>query len=383
MAKQYSLGIDYGTNSCRSLLVDLSDGTEVGSTVFPYPSGEMGILLDPRDPHVARQNPQDYLDGLETVIQGALEQAKINVPGFDPAEVVGIGIDTTGSTPIPVNEDGTPLGLLPEFVDNLNAMVWLWKDHTAHAEAEEITRLAHVMRPNIIAKCGGIYSSEWWWSKILRLRRADPAVFEAAFSFVEHCDWIPAVLAGDTNPLTLKRSVCAAGHKAMFSDEWGGLPDKEFLANLDPALAELRDRLFSTAHTADTQAGTLCPEWAEKLGLSEGIAIAVGAFDAHMGAVGAGIKEGTLAKILGTSTCDLMIAPTDKPLADIPGVCGIVNGSVTPASTALRLARVRSGIFSSGSSITSSPTAMERPSVRNSRTWKKPWPVKNPVPPAC
>lgn len=330
MAKQYSLGIDYGTNSCRSLLVDLSDGTEVGSTVFPYPSGEMGILLDPRDPHVARQNPQDYLDGLETVIQGALEQAKINVPGFDPAEVVGIGIDTTGSTPIPVNEDGTPLGLLPEFVDNLNAMVWLWKDHTAHAEAEEITRLAHVMRPNIIAKCGGIYSSEWWWSKILRLRRADPAVFEAAFSFVEHCDWIPAVLAGDTNPLTLKRSVCAAGHKAMFSDEWGGLPDKEFLANLDPALAELRDRLFSTAHTADTQAGTLCPEWAEKLGLSEGIAIAVGAFDAHMGAVGAGIKEGTLAKILGTSTCDLMIAPTDKPLADIPGVCGIVNGSVTP-----------------------------------------------------
>ena len=310
--------------------MDLSDGTEVGSTVFPYPSGEMGILLDPRDPHVARQNPQDYLDGLETVIQGALEQAKINVPGFDPAEVVGIGIDTTGSTPIPVNEDGTPLGLLPEFVDNLNAMVWLWKDHTAHAEAEEITRLAHVMRPNIIAKCGGIYSSEWWWSKILRLRRADPAVFEAAFSFVEHCDWIPAVLAGDTNPLTLKRSVCAAGHKAMFSDEWGGLPDKEFLANLDPALAELRDRLFSTAHTADTQAGTLCPEWAEKLGLSEGIAIAVGAFDAHMGAVGAGIKEGTLAKILGTSTCDLMIAPTDKPLADIPGVCGIVNGSVTP-----------------------------------------------------
>ncbi len=330
MAKQYSLGIDYGTNSCRSLLVDLSDGTEVGSTVFPYPSGEMGILLDPRDPHVARQNPQDYLDGLETVIQGALEQAKIHVPGFDPAEVVGIGIDTTGSTPIPVNEDGTPLGLLPEFVDNLNAMVWLWKDHTAHAEAEEITRLAHVMRPNIIAKCGGIYSSEWWWSKILRLRRADPAVFEAAFSFVEHCDWIPAVLAGDTNPLTLKRSVCAAGHKAMFSDEWGGLPDKEFLANLDPALAELRDRLFSTAHTADTQAGNLCAEWAEKLGLSEGIAIAVGAFDAHMGAVGAGIKEGTLAKILGTSTCDLMIAPTDKPLADIPGVCGIVNGSVTP-----------------------------------------------------
>lgn len=330
MSKKYALGIDYGTNSCRSLLVDLSDGSEVGSTVFPYPSGELGILLDPRDPHVARQNPQDYLDGLETVTKGALAQAAENVPGFDPAQVVGIGIDTTGSTPIPVNEQGTPLGLLPEFQGNLNAMVWLWKDHTAHKEAAEITDLAREIRPNIIAKCGGIYSSEWWWSKILRLRRADPAVFEAAFSFVEHCDWIPAVLTGDTNPLTLKRSVCAAGHKAMFSDEWGGLPDKEFLAKLDPALADLRDRLFSTAHTSDTKAGGLCAEWAAKLGLSEGIGVSVGAFDAHMGAVGAGIKEGTLVKILGTSTCDLMISPIDKPLADIPGVCGIVNGSVLP-----------------------------------------------------
>ena len=259
-----------------------------------------------------------------------MAQASENVPGFDPSQVVGIGIDTTGSTPIPVNEAGTPLGLLPEFKDNLNAKVWLWKDHTAHEEAAEITALAQEMRPNIIPKCGGIYSSEWWWSKILHLRRADPAVFEAAFSFVEHCDWIPAVLSGDTNPLTLKRSVCAAGHKAMFSDEWGGLPDKEFLAKLDPALADLRDRLFSTAHTADTKAGELCADWAGKLGLSEGIAISVGAFDAHMGAVGAGIKEGTLVKILGTSTCDLMISPTDKALADIPGVCGIVNGSVLP-----------------------------------------------------
>jgi L-ribulokinase len=324
----YALGIDYGTNSCRSLLVDLHDGREVGSTVFNYPSGDMGVLTDPRDPNVARQNPQDYLDGLEAVVRGALDQARANVPDFAPSQVVGIGIDTTGSTPIPVNEAGTPLGLLPEFADNLNAMVWLWKDHTGHAEAAEITKLGNEIRPQIMAKCGGIYSSEWYWSKILRLRRHDPKVFEAAYSFVEHCDWLPAVLAGDTNPLTLKRSVCAAGHKAMFSTEWGGLPDKEFLAKLDPALADLRDRLYNEAHVADTKAGHLCAEWAQRLGLKEGIAIAVGAFDAHMGAVGAGIKEGTIVKILGTSTCDLMIAPDSKPLADIPGVCGIVNGSV-------------------------------------------------------
>lgn len=328
--KRYSLGIDYGTNSCRSLLIDLDNGAELGSTVFNYPSGEMGILLDPKDPHVARQNPQDYLEGLEVVIQGALQQAKDKDPHFDATDVVGIGIDTTGSTPIPVNRSGIPLGLLPEFANNLNAMVWLWKDHTGYAEAAEITQLAQEIRPNMIAKCGGIYSSEWWWSKILRLRRIDDKVFTAAYSFVEHCDWIPAVLSGNTDPLTLKRSVCAAGHKAMFSNEWGGLPDKEFLANLDPALADLRDRLFNEAYTADTKAGHLCTEWAQRLGLKAGIAIAVGAFDAHMGAVGAGIKEGTLVKILGTSTCDLMIAPNHKPLADVPGVCGIVNGSVLP-----------------------------------------------------
>lgn len=328
--KRYSLGIDYGTNSCRSLLIDLDNGAEVGSTVFNYPSGEMGILLDEKNPHVARQNPQDYLDGLEAVTRCALQQAKEKVPGFDAGQVVGIGIDTTGSTPIPVNQEGTPLGLLPEFKNNLNAMVWLWKDHTGYAEAAEITKLAHEMRPNIIAKCGGIYSSEWWWSKILRLRRADPAVFAAVYSFVEHCDWIPAVLTGNTDPLTLKRGVCSAGHKAMYSAEWGGLPDKEFLSKLDPALADLRDRLYSTAHPSDVKAGDLCAEWAQRLGLKQGIAVSVGAFDAHMGAVGAGIKEGTLVKILGTSTCDLMIAPTSKPLADVPGVCGIVNGSVLP-----------------------------------------------------
>jgi len=326
----YAIGIDYGTNSCRSLIVDLRDGTELGSVVFPYPSGELGILTDPKDPNVARQNPQDYLDGLETTIAGALEQAKAAFPDFDPNQVLGIGVDTTGSTPIPVDADGTPLALKPEFKDNLAAYVWLWKDHTGHAEAAEITEKAAASRPEYLAKCGGTYSSEWWWSKLLRCKRSAPEVFNAAHSWVEHCDYIPAVLAGNTDPAALTRGVCAAGHKAMYCDAWGGLPDKEFLASLDPDLAELRDRLFETAHTADTQAGTLCAEWAEKLGLLEGISIGTGAFDAHTGAVGAGVKEGTLVKILGTSTCDLMVSAPGQDVSDIPGVCGIVDGSVLP-----------------------------------------------------
>jgi len=327
---KYSIGLDFGTNSCRSVIIDISDGTELGTTVFDYPSGDLGILTDPSDPNVARQNPQDYIDGLEFVITGSLQEAKSNCADFDPIDVMGIGVDTTGSTPIPVDKNGTPLALSDEFKNKLNAMVWLWKDHTAHAEAAEITSKAKELRPQYLAKCGGTYSSEWWWSKILHLKRCDPEVYETAYSFVEHCDYIPALLAGNTDPLTMKRSVCAAGHKAMYSKEWGGLPDKEFLNQLDPALSDLRDRLFSEASSAEQLAGTLCESWANKTGLSEGTPIAVGAFDCHMGAVACGVKEGVLTKILGTSTCDIAVMPNSKSLDDIPGVCGIVDGSVLP-----------------------------------------------------
>ena len=330
MNKRYALGLDYGTNSCRSLLVDLETGEELGSSVFAYPSGESGILTDPRDPNVARQNPQDYLDGMVAIISGALDQARKTDTGFDADRVVGIGIDTTGSTPIPLDREGTPLGLLEEFKSDLNAMVWLWKDHTAHEEAAEITALAAQEHPEYLAKCGGIYSSEWFWSKILRLKRVAPRVFAAAHSFAEHCDWIPAVLSGNTDPARMARSICAAGHKAMFNAAWNGLPARDFLTKLDPDLAALRDRLYSRALSSDQLAGRLSPNWAKKLGLKAGIAIAVGAFDAHMGAVGAGIKEGTLVKILGTSTCDLMIHPNQQALADVPGLCGVVDGSVLP-----------------------------------------------------
>ncbi|MGB3120460.1 MAG: ribulokinase [Verrucomicrobiales bacterium] len=325
---RYAIGLDYGTNSCRSLIVDLDTGEELGSVVFPYPSGTLGIVTDPADPHVARQTPRDYLAGLEATITGALQQLRAARPDFSPSEVLGIGVDTTGSTPIPVNDQGIPLSMLPEWEGNLDAMVWLWKDHTAHDEAARITSLASRLRPHYLAKCGGIYSSEWWWSKIWRCLNTAPEVFLAAHSWVEHCDWIPAVLTGQTHPETMARSVCAAGHKALYAEDWGGLPDADFLAALDPALSALRGRLYHKAVTADTPVGGLCAEWADRLGLCEGTTVAAGAFDAHMGAVGAGVKPGTLVKILGTSTCDITVASNDQPLADIPGVCGVVDGSV-------------------------------------------------------
>lgn len=328
--KKYAIGLDFGTNSCRSLIIDLQTGAELASHVFDYPTGVLGIMTDPKDPNVARQNPQDYLDGLESIIINAIIEAQQNDADFDAHNIITIGIDTTGSTPIPVDEKGLPLALTPAFKDNLAAQVWLWKDHTSYAEAAEITAKAQLMRPQFLAKCGGTYSSEWFWSKILHIKRSAPDVFAAAFSFVEHCDWLPAVLAGETNPLSLKRSVCAAGHKAMYCEAWDGLPDKEFLADLDPELAELRDRLYQKAYPANTSAGLLCAEWATKLGLQQDIPIAVGAFDCHMGAVGAGVAPGTLVKILGTSTCDIMVKESDFPLADVPGVCGIVDGSVLP-----------------------------------------------------
>ncbi|MFO7871142.1 MAG: ribulokinase [Kiritimatiellia bacterium] len=326
----YALGLDYGTNSCRSVVVDLADGRELGDCVFPYSSGEDGILLDPRDPNLARQHPRDYLEALVETVTGSIRKAAENDPSFSADRITGIGVDTTGSTPIPVDKNGTPLALLPAFENNLDAMAWLWKDHTSHSEAELITRKARDTRPEYLAKCGGTYSSEWFWCKVLHCRKSSPEVFEAAHSFVEFCDYIPAVLTGNTDPAKTVRSVCAAGHKALYNEDWGGLPDKEFLASLDPSLAGLRDRLYSKAVSSDRQAGRLCEEWAKKLSLPAGIAVAVGAFDAHMGAVGAGVKKGTLVKILGTSTCDMMVMPEEEELEDIPGVCGIVKGSILP-----------------------------------------------------
>ena len=325
-----ALGLDFGTNSVRAVIVDLTDGRELSSQVYDYPSGEAGILLDRADPNCARQNPRDYVNGIQEVVTGALEQARGAEAGFDPKDIIGIGVDTTGSTPMAVDAKGTPLAMAPEFKDNLNAMAWLWKDHTSHAEAAKITEAAARLRPQYLAKCGGTYSSEWFWSKALHLKNTAPEVFAAMHSYVECCDYIPALLSGDTRPGHLVPGVCAAGHKAMYCEAWGGLPDQEFLAAVDPALADLRDRLYDQAVPADRLAGRLSEAWARDLGLRPGTAVAVGAFDAHMGAVGAGIGEGILVKILGTSTCDMMVMENTRELKDIPGVCGIVDGSILP-----------------------------------------------------
>ncbi len=327
--RRFAIGVDFGTNSVRALIVDVADGSEVATNVWEYPSGETGILLDPRDPNLARQNPGDYMDGFYASVMRAVAAAR-RTRGFRVDNIVGIGIDTTGSTPIPVDRDGIPLALRPEYGRALAAHAWLWKDHTSHDEAAEITAKAANHRDRYLTKCGGVYSSEWYWSKILHCKRSAPNVFQAAYGWVELADFVPAFITGNTDPHTLLRGICAAGHKAMYHDDWGGLPSARFLASLDPDLAPLRKRYASQAVPADRQAGVLTVEVARRVGLPAGIPVAVGAFDAHMGAVGAGIKPGTLVKIIGTSTCDMMVAPMDMPLPDIPGLCGIVPGSIIP-----------------------------------------------------
>ena len=329
--KKYSLGLDFGTNSVRALLVDVRSGRELATAVDNYESGQAGIILDPKNPNLARQNPADYLQGIEAAVKQTLARARRADKTFAGAQVIGIGIDTTGSTPIPVDREGTPLCFKKEFKKNPDAMAWLWKDHTGHAEAVEITALAQKDHPEYLAKCGGTYSSEWFFSKILHCLRTNAKVFDAAWSWVECCDYIPAVLTGDTRPEKILRGRCSAGHKAMFNDKWGGLPSHEFLAKLDPKLGELRNRLYDKTYTSDLPAGMLAPRWAKKLGLPAGLPVAVGAFDAHLGAVGSGVFPGKFVKIVGTSTCDICVWPNDQALSDIPGLCGIVDGSVLPS----------------------------------------------------
>jgi L-ribulokinase len=330
----FTLGIDFGTNTARALVVRTSDGRELGSSVAAYPSGRQGVLLGGGDPHLARQHPGDYLVALEASVRGALAAAR-RTPGFSIESVVGIGVDTTGSSPIPVDRANRPLALERKWRKNLSAQCWLWKDHTAWAEAARITEVAARIRPAYIAKCGNRYSSEWFWSKIWRCLKDDPAVFRAAHSWVELSDWVPSVLAGVTDPARVVRGICAAGHKALYSDSWGGLPDKKFLSALDPRLAGLRDRLYEKAHDANTPAGRLSAAWASRLGLPPGIPIAIGEFDVHYGAIACGVAEGTLVKVIGTSTCDCAVVSGRKRVADIPGICGIVPGAILPGMTGI------------------------------------------------
>ena len=332
MSKKYTIGLDYGSDSVRSLIVDTATGEEVGTAVYHYRRWMEGKYCDPVK-NQFRQHPGDYLEGLEKTVKEALEQAGDEVR----KNVVAISVDTTGSTPVAVNREGVPLSLTPEFAENPNAMFVLWKDHTAVKEAEEINELARSWGGEDFTKYeGGIYSSEWFWAKILHVIRNDEKVREAAFSWVEHCDWLPALLAGDTDPLKMKRSRCAAGHKAMWHQDFDGLPYEEFLVKLDPMLTGLRERLFDETVSCETMVGHLSEEWAEKLGLSTDVVIGAGAFDAHLGAVGGQIEPYYLSKVMGTSTCDMLIAPVDEVKDNlVGGICGQVDGSIVPGMVGL------------------------------------------------
>jgi L-ribulokinase len=332
MAKKFVIGIDYGTDSVRSVVVDTTNGKIVGTSVFEYPRWKKGLFCDPSI-NQFRQHPLDYIEGLERSVKGALEGLTPEVVN----NVLGITVDTTGSTPVAVDKEGTPLSMKNGFETNPDAMFVLWKDHTAVREAAEINSLARTWGGVDFTRFeGGIYSSEWFWSKILHVLRHSDEVRKNAWSWVEHCDWIPGLLTGKTDPLQLKRSRCAAGHKAMWHNDFNGLPDEKFLTKLDPVLSGLRERLFNETYTCDTEVGNLSQEWARRLDLRTDVKVGVGTFDAHTGAVGGEIKPYQLVKVMGTSTCDMIVIPMaeagDKLVA---GICGQVDGSIIPGMLGL------------------------------------------------
>jgi len=329
--KKYVIGLDYGSDSARAVIVDAITGNEIASSVKYYPRWAEGKYCDPAKDQY-RQHPLDYIEVMEFIVKDSLAKA----PAGTAENVVGMSFDTTGSTPVFVDEAGIPLSMKPEFAENPNAMFVLWKDHTAVKEAAEINELSRKWKIDYTAYEGGIYSSEWVWAKVLHVLREDEAVRKAAYSWIEHCDWMPAVITGKIKPKEVLRSRCSAGHKAMWLEAWDGLPSEEYLVALDPVLKGYRDRLFRDTYTSDVAVGTLTPEWATRLGLSTNVAVGVGAFDCHMGAVGGEVTPNVLARAIGTSTCDIMIAPYEQIGNKlIAGICGQVDGSVIPGYVGL------------------------------------------------
>ena len=329
--KKYVIGIDFGTDSVRALVVDALSGNETAEAVEYYPRWKKGLYCNPAA-NQYRQHPLDYAESMEAAIRAALSHA-----GKSVAEnVVGISVDTTGSTPVFIDEDGIPLSLKPEFADNPNAMFVLWKDHTAIKEAEEINAAAEKSTINYIQYEGGIYSSEWVWAKVLHVLRTDEKVRDSCYSWIEHCDWIPAILTGKIKPGELKRSRCAAGHKAMWHADWDGLPPADFLNSIDPLLSRFSGRITADSYTSDVSVGTLTSDWAARLGISANVVVGVGAFDCHMGAVGGDISPNVLVRVMGTSTCDILISSYQEMERKlISGICGQVDGSVVPGFVGL------------------------------------------------
>ncbi len=328
---KYVIGLDYGSDSARALIVNAKTGEQLATSVKYYPRWKKGMYCNPNT-NQWRQHPKDYLEVLEASVKEALAKCDADVA----KNVVGIAFDTTGSTPAFTDENGTPLAMLPEFEENPNAMFVLWKDHTAVKEAEEINEKVTKETTNYIKYEGGIYSAEWFWAKAMHVIREDSAIAAKAYSIVEYCEWLPAVLTGTTGLDKLVRSRCAEGHKAMWNEEWGGLPPVDFITRLEPKLTSVREHLGNNAETADKTVGHLCKEWANKLGLSEDVVVAGGAYDCHMGAVGAGVTPHTLVRVIGTSTCDVMVADYDEVGKKcIKGICGQVDGSVIPGMVGL------------------------------------------------
>jgi len=329
--KKYAIGVDFGTDSVRSIIVDTSNGLEMAASVFHYPRWKAGLYCNP-SANEFRQHPSDYIEGLEATIKDCVAKCGPAIA----AAVCGIGVDTTGSTPVAVDKTGTPLALDPAFAQNPNAMFVLWKDHSSVNEAAAINEHAKKFPINYLQFVGGIYSSEWFWSKLLHILRVDEQVRAACHSWVEHCDWIPFLLTGQTELSQMKRGVCAAGHKGLWSAALGGYPPNEFFTSLDPILDGYTASLGADTYTSDQSAGTLSPEWANKLGLPATTIVAVGAFDAHMGAVGGQIEPYHLSKVMGTSTCDMLVAPrADMENILVKGICGQVDGSVIPGMIGL------------------------------------------------
>ncbi len=327
----FVIGVDYGTDSVRSVIVDTSNGNEVSASTFYYPRWRDGLFCNPVLQQF-RQHPLDYVEGLEFTIKDCIAKAGATAA----AGIKGISVDTTGSTPVAVDATGTPLALLPGFENNPHAMFVLWKDHTAIKEAEAINQHATKFPVNYLQFVGGIYSSEWYWAKLLKILRTDEQVRNACYGWAEHCDWIPFLLTGAKHSDEMKVGVCAAGHKALWSEAFGGLPPNDFFASLDPLLDGFTARLFKKTYTANQAAGTISAGWAERLGLPADVVIGVGAFDAHMGAVGGQIEPYHLSKVMGTSTCDILVAPVSD-IGDklVKGICGQVNGSVIPGMIGL------------------------------------------------
>lgn len=327
----YVIGVDFGTDSVRSILVNAASGEEVASSLFYYPRWKESLYCDASN-NQFRQHPLDYVEGLESTIKNCIQKAGAAIA----ANVKAISVDTTGSSPVAVDAAGTPLALLPEFENNPNAMFVLWKDHTSVQEAAQINEHAKKYDTNYLQYVGGIYSSEWFWAKLLHVIREDEAVKNKMASWVEHCDWVPFLLTGGNDITQMKRSVCSAGHKALWAEEFGGFPPNDFFAMLDPLLAGFTNKLFTETYTSDRQAGNLSADWAERLGLSTDVVIGVGAFDAHMGAIGGQIEPYHLSKVMGTSTCDILVAPAkDIDGRCVKGICGQVNGSVIPGMIGL------------------------------------------------